>query len=142
MAGRGPAPKDPAERRNRTPPSRGEWVDLPPLPKRAKGEGPWSARTRRLYNGWRKDPVTQTYGEAEISAAVELAYLQEELVRGKVTMASEVRQRMDGLGLTPKGKRDLRFRVVEETQAEEQVRRPRARSPRSDRRARLTLVKS
>lgn len=144
MAGRGPAPKPAKERRNFTPPSRGDWVDLdplkkpclPPLPKRGKGR--WSVRTKRAYEGWRKDPVTQTFGENEIAATIELAFLQEELSRGKLSLASEIRQRADGLGLTLKGKRDLRFRIKQDEQPEPQ--KPRA-SKASGRRAHLTAVK-
>lgn len=146
MAGRGPAPKPQAERRNRTAPSRGDWVDLhplsgpllPTLPKRAKGTGSWSSRTRALYDGWRKDPVTQTYGEPEIAAVVELAHLQEEVSRGRVSLATEVRQRADGLALTLKGKRDLRFNVL--TEPQEEAPKPAVKSSGGDRRARLSLV--
>jgi hypothetical protein len=115
VAGRGPAPKPPGERAGRHKPERGDWQDLPTLEKpvlprylpKTKGVT-WSARTKRLYKGWRADPVTATYGENEIAQVIELAYLQhhwEETGTG----AAEIRQRMDGLGLTPKGKRDLRF---------------------------------
>jgi hypothetical protein len=121
MAGRGPVPKDPAARRNRTPSARGEWVDLPPLERpvlpelapsaSARGRR-WSPRTVAAWNAWRQDPATGQFGPAEIAAAVELAYVMEAHVRGE-EKAAEVRLRMDGLGLTPKGKRDLRWRVAE-----------------------------
>lgn len=120
MAGRGPAPKPPEQRRRRNAPERGEWVDFPPLqkpvlpvlPKRAKGEGAWSARTRRVWAGWRSDPVTAGYGPSELAAVLELAYLFEEMVRGDLKLLSEIRQWTDRLGLNAKGKRDLRWRVV------------------------------
>lgn len=148
MAGRGPAPKAPEDRRNKTSPQRGEWVTLQPLsepvlpaqlPKRAKGAGGWSARTKRLYSGWRQDPVTATYGENEKAAVVELAFLQEELARGELKLAAEVRQRLDGLGLTMKGKRDLRFRVAEPDT--EEAPKPPARRRASARRAHLQAVR-
>lgn len=122
MAGRGPAPKDPAQRRRRNEPARGEWVDLEPLaepvlaaklPPRGRGAGSWSARTRAMWKAWRADPATGMYGPAEIAAVVELAWLFEAAVRGEEKQ-SEVRLRMDGLGLTPKGKRDLRWRPPSE----------------------------
>jgi hypothetical protein len=117
MAGRGPAPKDPGQRRRRNEPARGEWVELealkgpvlPLLPKRGKGEGSWSPRTRAVWAAWRADPATSQYGPAEVAAAVELAWIFEAAVRGE-ERASEVRLRMDGLGLSAKGKRDLRWR--------------------------------
>jgi hypothetical protein len=152
MAGRGPAPAETRRRANT--PARGDWIDLqplrkrvlPPLPKRAKGEGQWSPRTRRLYEGWRHDPVTATFGPNEIAAALEVAYLEEELVAGTNSLASEIRQRLDGLGLTPKGKRDLRYRVLFQRPADapdDPAPKPApARPKRTDRRSRLSLVES
>ncbi len=147
MPGRGPAPKAPEERRNRAAKARGDWIDvhpldrpvLPALPKRAKGAGSWSQRTRAMYEGWRADPVTATFGATEIAAVIELAHLQEEVSRGRISLATEVRQRMDGLGLTLKGKRDLRFRVVK-PEAEEAPR-VQLKAVDSARRARLSVVK-
>lgn len=45
---------------------------------------------------------------------MQLARLFEELERGELRLAAEVRLRMDGLGLTAKGKRDLRWRIFDE----------------------------
>lgn len=92
-----------------------------------------------MFEGWRMDPVTTTYGPTEVAAVLELAFLQEEVSRGTTSLATEVRQRSDGLGLTLKGKRDLRFRVVEPGQDEPQRRK--ASSAGGSRRARLTVVK-
>jgi hypothetical protein len=117
MAGRGPAPKDPSQRRRGQAPGRGEWVDLPPLEKPVLPDLPplggrrkWSTRTLASWDAWRVDPATALYGPAEIAAAVELAYVMESMVRGEEN-AAEVRLRADGLGLTAKGKRDLRWRA-------------------------------
>lgn len=115
MAGQGPAPKDPGQRRRTNEPARGEWVDLKPvekaiLPALPKRKGGWSARTRATWNRWRKDPATTMYGESEIASALDLAYLHHDWTRGDSKLAAEIRLRMDGLGLTPKGKRDLRWR--------------------------------
>jgi hypothetical protein len=103
-------------------PQRGEWQTLPPLskpvlpvlPKRTRAEGVWSPRTKRMWSAWRADWVTGSYGSAEIAMAVELAYVYEDAVReSKPTRWAEVRQWMDRLGLTMKGKRDLRLRLAE-----------------------------
>lgn len=150
MAGTGRAPKAPEQRRNRSAPLRGEWVDLEPLakpvlptlPKRAKGTGGWSARTRAAWSRWRADPVTGQYGPAEIQAALDLAYIYEDWVRGRMSLIGEIRQYQDRLGLNPKGKRDLRWRIPQGESAEaEQPATPR-RKKRRARRARLELVKS
>jgi hypothetical protein len=121
MAGRGPAPKDADQRARANPPERGEWVGLPPLdtpvlpllPKRTAKEEPWSARTRRTWASWREDWVTGAFGPSEIAMAIDLAYVFEDAVRdSKPTRWAEVRQWMDRLGLTMKGKRDLRLTLV------------------------------
>lgn len=120
MAGRGPAPKDAAARRRRNEPARGEWVDLPPLDKPVLPEADviWQPRAVALWNAWREDPATGMFGPAEVAACVELGWLTHEFAEGadpdrkiqRVT-AAELRLRMDGLGLTAKGKRDLRWRT-------------------------------
>lgn len=144
MAGAGPAPAETRRRKNT--PARGEWIDLPALdepilpdlPRRAKGAGAWSARTKAMWSGWRQDRATTQYGPGTIALAIQLAYLFEDYVRGNEKF-SEVRLVMDGLGLTEKGKRDLRWRVARD---EEQGTIPRRRvsAVTSDQRARLSVV--
>lgn len=115
MAGRGPAPK--ANRQRRGEPLRGEWVDLPPLERTvlpALPAGDWSQRTRDAWAAWSKDPVTAQYSDADIQASIDLAYVYEQWVKEPtIAIAAEIRQRQDRLGLNPKGKRDLRWRVKE-----------------------------
>ena len=67
---------------------------------------------------------------------MELAWLMDDMVRGgPTTLVTAVQRRMDGLGLTAKGKRDLRWRAPTETAAQEdapklaEVRRLRAVDP-------------
>jgi hypothetical protein len=110
MAGRGPAPKDPGHRRRYNQPARSEWVDLEPLeePVLSLAEDHWPKRVVRLWNAWREDPVTSQYSSADVAAVHELADNFTELA------PNEQRLRMDGLGLTPKGKRDLRWRTPNE----------------------------
>jgi hypothetical protein len=107
MAGRGPAPKPPEQRRRRNVPERGEWVDLAPLAAPVLEVAPkdWPIEARDLWNAWREDPVTSTYTPADLVSLRQLCLRFGEL------QDSEQRLRMDGLGLTPKGKRDLRLRV-------------------------------
>ena len=120
MAGKGPAPKAPEDRRRRNAPAAGEWIDLPgeltsavlpALPARGKGTGSWSARTRAAWKSWRADPVTSQYGPADVQLALDLAWLYEQWVREPMaSLAGEIRQRQDALGLTPKGRQSLRWR--------------------------------
>jgi hypothetical protein len=145
MAGQGPAPAE--KRRRANEPARGDWVDLPPLekpvlptlPKRTKAEGSWPAMTKAAWTAWRRDPVTAQYSEADIAYALDTIRLHA-LVAEKPQLAAEVRLRMDALGLTPKGKRDLRWRIGRE-EAQKQQQDPPRRRRGSDRRARLELVK-
>jgi hypothetical protein len=110
MAGRGPAPKDPGQRRRYNQPARGEWVDLEPLeaPILPGADDKWSGRVKRLWVAWREDPVTSQYGPADLAAIWDLAEQFDGLSESTQT------NRMDRLGLTPKGKRDLRWRTVAE----------------------------
>lgn len=150
MAGHGRAPKPPEQRRNRVPPKRGEWVELAPLskpvlpalPKRAAKSGPWSARSRTAWKSWRADPVTGEYSEADIQAALDLIFIYEDWVRnGTASLAGEVRQRQDRLGLNPKGKRDLRWRIGSgEDEKAKEAHGARRRDTRTARRSRLELV--
>jgi hypothetical protein len=126
MPGHGPPPKPPEQRRRRNAPERGDWIDLPPvtepilpeLPKRPRGTGRWHPRTVAAWTAWRQDPATTQYGPAEIAAAVELAWVMDDMVRsGQATLVTAVQRRMDTLGLTAKGKRDLRWRPPTEQPA-------------------------
>lgn len=139
----GPAPAE--NRRRANVPARGDWVDLPPitkpflpeLPARADGEE-WSQRTVDAWALWRMDPATSQYTPAEIAYALDAIALYEEMTPSS---ASEVRLRMDGLGLTPKGKKDLRYRVSQDVD-DSQGAKPVARQRRSHgRRTRLSVVK-
>lgn len=110
MAGRGPAPKDPGHRRRYNQPARSEWVDLEPLerPVLPPAKRQWPSHVKALWEAWRSDSVTSQYGPADLAAVFELARAYDDL------KPNEQRLRMDGLGLTPKGKRDLRWRTPAE----------------------------
>lgn len=114
----GPAPKDKSERRNRVVPQRGEWVDLPlentrrtpPMPKPEPEDG-WSVGAIHGWECIHRDAVSLCWEPADELLVRALIYLIDDLDRGKFAVAAEVRLRMDGLGLTQKGKRDMRWRV-------------------------------
>jgi hypothetical protein len=146
MAGNGPAPKPKDQRVNNHAPSRGEWVDLypleksvlPDLPERAEDES-WSAAAIAAWRAWREDPVTSQYSPADIAYAIDAIRLYEVMTPSR---ANEVRLRMDSLGLTPKGKRDLRWRVVSDDPEEQNTPAPKAaKKKNSARRGRLSVVK-
>ena len=137
MGGQGFAPKSPDQRRNRVAPARGEWVDIaprdgeiPPLP-----DGDWHPRAARSWALWWSDPAASQWTQAQEAEVVELLALTDDFWRGATARANEMRLRADGLGLTQKGKRDLRWRVIVPEAA--QVDQPK---PAAARRARLKVV--
>jgi len=119
MARGGPVPKDPSVRINRAVPQRGEWVTVPAfhdgpvpkLPNRRRGTGPWSAATLRAWASWWKDGASTQWSSADTESLVQLAHLWQLVDEGEMKWAAESRLRMDGLGLTQKGKRDLRLKL-------------------------------
>ena len=109
-----PVPKHPEQRRNRNPKQRSEWIDLPATLDQAilpPYQGHYTV-PRRYYGGWRSDPLTTQYNEADLVA---MDYLATEWV---MLPYPERRQLMDRLGLNPKARRDLRWRT--QLEAEQQ----------------------
>lgn len=86
---------------------------VPKLPTRARGAGAWAAGTQRAWAGWWRDGASLHWTSADHESVVMLAFLVQAVWEGELKHAAEVRIRMDGLGLTPKGKRDLRLRVAD-----------------------------
>lgn len=118
MAGMGRTPKLPEERRNRAVPRAGEWQQLPkegykgPIPS-LKGLGLAPATHAWWKKIWRT-PMATMWQPGDVPALIELATLRERLMDGKVTVAPEVRLRSDEFGLTPKGRQERRWLVVDE----------------------------
>lgn len=121
MAGRGPPPKATAARRRRVEPGRGDWVILrthgiepPALPPRGRGRGRWSALTRAAWSTWWSDPASTQWSEGDRDLVLHLAEVFEEWVRRRTpSLAGEVRQLRDHLGLSPKGRQDRRWTIAQ-----------------------------
>jgi hypothetical protein len=117
MAGIGPQPKDASQRARKTAPQRGEWIDLEPLTEPCLPELPdlgteWNARTQRKWAAWQMDPVAAVT-LADLNDATELALLYEWAVReGTAASWNTLKSWMEQYGLTPEGRKKLRFRVV------------------------------
>jgi hypothetical protein len=79
----------------------------------------WRPRTQETWEAWRLDPATQMWSPADRAYALDAIVLHNQATNP--SSVKEVRLRMDGLGLTPKGKRDLRWRVVENQEPAEAV---------------------
>jgi hypothetical protein len=119
MAGRGPAPKATGRRRRGALPSRGEWqlippesdIEVPDMPEHPKG-GPWLSSSERHWAGWWHDGASTTWTSADVVALEVVLLLTDDIGRGELKYAAELRLRLDGLRLSQKGKRDLRFQVT------------------------------
>lgn len=120
MAGRGPAPKVNRQRPNT--PVHGDYVRLAPLAKRILpplddlGKAPtvnghWPKVTQMLWNSWRDSPVTATWAAEDIALAADTIRLH---AAEPIAKASEIRIRIDTLGLSPKGRRDARLLLPDE----------------------------
>lgn len=120
MAGRGPAPKDPATRRRRNVPTvqttvvaaddelRGE-----PLPVDALGEGEeWHPRTMAWWHTWRSSPQAQTFTATDWDFLLDTALMHHTMwSKGRWEFASELRLRAAKFGATPEDRARLRIQV-------------------------------
>jgi hypothetical protein len=113
MGGRGPAPKDPSERRRRnvspelvlvTP---DDQVRGPALP----DEYEWPEQTRQWWETWRRSPQAQTFIDVDWSYLLDTALLHADLWLGDLSMAGELRLRVGKFGATPEDRLRLRIAV-------------------------------
>lgn len=116
----GPPPNE--NRRRRNAPARGDWTTLPaqnhakPPRMPPSPRGGWAAQTKRAWKAWWADPASLVWTPSDFELVAQLAELHHELARlegstGRASLSQELRLRMDALGLTQKGKRDLRLKV-------------------------------
>lgn len=125
MAGNGPAPK--LNRQRRGAPVRGDWVQLEPLtetvlmdldeiPAPDACEGKWPYTSKLYWEAWQKSPVTAKWTEDDIALAIDTICAHAEAAcGGRGAPPAEIRLRMESLGLTPKGRRDNRYLLPEES---------------------------
>lgn len=111
----GPAPKPNAVRRNKP---EVPWVDLPAdwagkppaLPRAAGLKAHGKDRWRRIWS----TPMASQWGEAEAGLAVRLCQLQDDWSLSRdVKVLAEMRHLETSLGLTPKARKELRWRIVD-----------------------------
>lgn len=125
MAGRGPAPKDPARRaRSNADPVattvlRHQVVKPPALPK-----GLRTPEVRRWWNVWRSSPQAEHFGSTDWLFLLETAYLAKAFYDGDVKVAAELRLRVAKFGATPEDRARLRMQFAQADEAD--ARRPAA----------------
>ena len=114
MAGRGPAPKDPAKRRRRnadpvptTVVSADGQVRGPDLPT----DIDWPERTRRWWETWRTSPQAKSLTETDWDFLLDTALLHARLWAGDGKVAGELRLRVAKFGATPEDRARLRMQI-------------------------------
>lgn len=129
MAGRGPAPKDPAQRRRRNKTSTGMRLPsegrkgrppkfpLPPLV--VKGSDDDTDEAREIESGLWRDlwSLPQAVAWDRLGYVHEVALYCRHMTlaeRGDLEAAKEARMRSDRLGLTPSSMRSLQWEIVED----------------------------
>lgn len=137
MAAGGNAPRRGAVGRNRKP-ARGDWTQLDPLDQPVLmpldeidlpvlcEESGWPYTARKYWDSWRISPVTAKWTEDDIALAIDTISQFAATTRmvkgsgGVPLAASEMRLRMESLGLTPEGRRKGRYLLPEEDTPEEE----------------------
>jgi len=115
-----PYPKDQSERRNKTKPVRGEWIDLdsselenpvlPLKPPHKRPFVPFGTMAVKKWSAWRLDPVTTYWTKADVAFALSTLELYD--AEDWTKNAAEIRLREDRLALTPLGKKQQRYRIL------------------------------
>lgn len=125
MAGRGPAPKDPAKRvRRNADPKPTQQLEAdgelhgPELPEL---EEPWPAPTVRWWDTWRRSPQAQTMTATDWDFLLDTALLHARFWRGDAGMAAELRLRVAKFGATSEDRMRLRMQVGEPDKPTEPV---------------------
>ncbi|GAB7187162.1 hypothetical protein ATKI12_6993 [Kitasatospora sp. Ki12] len=124
MAGRGPAPKDPARRRRRNAES-APLVTLEPddelrgpeLPEGVLGEDDgasvdWHPMTKLWWESWRASAQAQTFTATDWLFLIDTALMHHTMwAKGRWEFASEVRLRAAKFGATPEDRMRLKIQV-------------------------------
>ena len=133
MAGRGPAPKKPENRTNHHAPLRGEWVTLPEKPFRGdkpdlpRVKGGLLESSKRMWADWWESPMAHMWSRSDWPVLVQLLMMSDRVNRalntgeffpGYASMVTEARYLRDHLGLSEKGRRELRWELPGDSQAE------------------------
>lgn len=124
------------QRNRNAKPARGDWVQLEPLdhpvlpeldeidlPLHCQETG-WPYTAKMYWESWRESPVTIKWSRDDIAFAIDTISQfanTTQLVKGSGGVplaASEMRLRMESLGLTPEGRRKGRWLLPDETPEE------------------------
>ncbi|WP_183092916.1 phage terminase small subunit [Nocardioides stalactiti] len=124
MAGRGPAPKDPNERRRRNAGGGSTSIEArpaaqPDLPEfnvvTKKGDAmtvepfAWPERTRDWWRMWGESPLTENYGSTDWDFLLDTALIHARFWQGDTSQAPELRLRVAKFGATPEDRARLKI---------------------------------
>jgi len=138
MAGRGPAPKDPALRRRRNKSAPVEVVAAdggvhgPELPDTHE----WPAATLAWWETWRSSALAARFTDTDWSFLLDTAVLHADFWLGNRGVASELRLRVAKFGATPEDRARLRVEVGDPDKPKQSPARLQTKADK-DRRARL-----
>ena len=130
MAGRGPAPKDPARRarKSQSPEMRvivAEPVAQPELPTiQVEEDGDlvaftWPAVTQAWWTMWAESPLSAEFTSSDWSFLLDTAILHARLWSGQTAAAAELRLRVAKFGATPEDRARLRIQFAQADEADE-----------------------
>lgn len=118
MAGRGPAPKDPSQRRRRnSPPSPPALVEVPgaPVGPELPETHEWPAATLAWWATWRTCPQASTFTDTDWAFLLDTAVLHAEFWLGNLKVAAELRLRAAKFGATPEDRARLKIAAGDPT---------------------------
>lgn len=132
MSGRGQAPKPKTQRVNRHTPTRGEWTTLPdrpydgPRPTLPRIAGGLAASSKKTWDRWWSSPMAHLWTEGQWEQLVRAIAIEDQTarllragdLRGLSSLLAELRHLEDNLGISEKGRRDLRWRLPTDQDAE------------------------
>lgn len=113
MAGRGPAPKDPARRARRNRDTIAAVVlerrtcEAPELPDALD----WHPRTRAWWQSWQDSAQASQFSHTDWAFLLDTALIHNALWRGDYKVAAELRLRSAKMGATPEDRARLRWRT-------------------------------
>ena len=120
MAGRGPAPKDPAKRarRNKDPQAM-RVIEAEPRPQPdLPAEVDWHPMTRRWWAMWGESPLAQDFTANDWSELMDTAAIHSRFWSGDYRQAAELRLRVAKFGATPEDRARLRITFAQADEAD------------------------